>query len=153
MTGSVRLRVSGGSVSDAMAGTAGNNQIPAGWYPTDDGAARYWDGYQWAPNGGPGLDAYPAQAAEAYPMQAAQSTNGIGMAGFILSIAAPFSWSLPSAGWVVWLAGVVLSLVGLSRQPRGFAIAGTIISFVSPLLVILFAVLFVGLFVFPALAG
>ena len=41
-------------------------------------------------------------------------------------------------GWVMWLTGLVGSIVGLFKAPRGKAIAGLIISFID--LIILVAV-------------
>jgi len=58
-------------------------------------------------------------------------TNPIGLTGFILSIVAiVFSW-LPFIGWLCWLVGLVLSIVGLFRRPKGFAIAGLVISLIG----------------------
>ena len=48
------------------------------------------------------------------------SSNGLGLAGFIVSLLGVFCVCLSPIG-------LVLSLVGLSRRPRGFAIAGTVL--------------------------
>ena len=45
-------------------------------------------------------------------------TNGLGLAGFIVSLVGICS------GGVLSPIGLVLSIVGLFREPRGFAIAG-----------------------------
>jgi hypothetical protein len=50
-----------------------------------------------------------------------RETNGLGVAGFILSLLGLFTAGTLS------LIGVILSLVALGRQPRGFAIAGIVI--------------------------
>ena len=62
--------------------------------------------------------------------QSGQS-NGLGTAGFILSlISLIFSW-IPGIGWVVWFLGALFSFIGLFKSPRGMAIAGFIISFID----------------------
>ena len=47
------------------------------------------------------------------------NSNGMGIAGF------------------VWLLGAIFSIVGLFKEPRGFAIAGTVISFIDLILLLL----------------
>ena len=51
--------------------------------------------------------------------------NGFGLAGFIVSIAGLFLCGIPS------LIGMILSLIGLRKEPKGFAVAGTIIGLVG----------------------
>ncbi len=51
--------------------------------------------------------------------------NGFGLAGFIVSIAAIVLCGIPS------MIGVVLSLIGLRKRPKGFAVAGLIIGIVG----------------------
>lgn len=58
-----------------------------------------------------------------------QQKNGLGLAGFILALVALFLDWIPVFGWLLWLLGAVFSTIGLFKQPRGFAIAGFIISF------------------------
>lgn len=50
-----------------------------------------------------------------------QPTNGLGLAGFIVSLVGWLSCGLLSP------VGLILSFCGLFKQPKGFAIAGTII--------------------------
>lgn len=65
-------------------------------------------------------------------------SNGVGVAGFVLSILALlFSWA-PVAGWLIWVVGFILSCVGMFRQPRGLAVAGFIISIIGILLICIF---------------
>lgn len=70
--------------------------------------------------------------------QKAPKKNGIGLAGFILALIALFTDWIPILGWIVWALGAIFSIIGLFKQPRGFAIAGFIISFIG--LIILIAV-------------
>ena len=58
-------------------------------------------------------------------------TNGIGLAGFILAIIALFTDFIPVIGWIVWFLGTLFSFIGMFKKPRGFAIAGLIISFIG----------------------
>ena len=51
-----------------------------------------------------------------------RQSNGIGLAGFIVSIV-----GLVLTCGVLCPIGLILSLVGLRKQPKGFAIAGTVI--------------------------
>ena len=57
--------------------------------------------------------------------------NGLGLAGFIISIvAAATSW-IYIYGWIVWLVGIVLSIIAVFWRPRGFAYWGVIISIIG----------------------
>lgn len=62
-------------------------------------------------------------------------SNGVGLAGFIVSLIG-FVACQP-----LCLLGVILSLVGLGKEPKGFAIAGLIIGLLGSLLTILLIVL------------
>ena len=65
-----------------------------------------------------------AQPMQPYSQSPPQE-NGFGLAGFIVSIAALFLCGIPS------IVGVLLSLIGLRKQPQGFAIAGLILGLVG----------------------
>ena len=54
-----------------------------------------------------------------------------------ISLVALFASVLPVARWIVWVLGLIFSIIGLSKKPRGFAVAGLIISGVSLLLILL----------------
>ena len=64
--------------------------------------------------------------------------NSLGLAGFILAIIALLTGWIPVLGWIVWALGALFSFIGIFKSPRGFAIAGLIISFIG--LIILIAV-------------
>ncbi len=66
-----------------------------------------------------------------------QQTNGIGLAGFIVSLV-----GVASCGALAPI-GLILSLIGLGKQPRGFAIAGTIIGGLGTLFFALFGLVFI----------
>lgn len=72
-----------------------------------------------------------------------QQTNGMGVAGFVLSLVAFFGCTVPYLSGPIWLLGLIFSIIGLNRQPRGLAIAGLIISLVG-IFIILAVLFFVG---------
>ena len=55
--------------------------------------------------------------------------NGLGLAGFIVSLVGLVSCGLLSP------IGVILSIIGLFKEPRGFAIAGLIIGLIGTLFI------------------
>ncbi len=67
-----------------------------------------------------------------------KSSNGIGTAGFVLALIGFFFGLIPIIGSIIeapiWILGVIFSIIGLFGQPKGLAIAGTIISFVDLIL-------------------
>ncbi len=74
-------------------------------------------------------------------------SNSMGLAGLILSILAWFSSCLPIAGSIIWLLGLIFSIIGLFKRPRGTAIAGLVISCIGLILLLFFfgALAFIGL--------
>lgn len=73
------------------------------------------------------------------PQQPPVEKNNIGLTGFILSIVAIVISLIPVVGWLCWLLGLILSVVGLFKKPRGFAIAGLVISLIG--FIIMFLIL------------
>lgn len=69
--------------------------------------------------------------------QVGGKSNGVGTAGFVLSLVALFLGSVPFIGWILWLLGIIFSFAGIFKQPRGLAIAGLVISLIG-IIVILF---------------
>lgn len=68
--------------------------------------------------------------------QPARQSNGMGTAGFVLSlIALILSW-LPGVGWVVWFLGLLLSFIGMFKSPRGLAVTGFIISIIDLIILV-----------------
>jgi hypothetical protein len=68
------------------------------------------------------------------PQPAPQPTNGLGLAGFIVSLVGlvPCGLGCP--------VGLVLSLVALRKEPRGFAIAGAVIGAVGSMMAVVVGV-------------
>ena len=79
-----------------------------------------------------------ANAAQSTQPVAAPSENGLGIAGFILSLIGLVSCGLLSP------LGLVFSFAGMFRRPRGLAIAGLVLGLLGSLWVVI-AVVFIGL--------
>lgn len=60
-----------------------------------------------------------------------KKTNGIGTAGFVLALIAIFLGWVPVLGWILWLLGLIFSIVGIFKEPKGFAIAGLVLSLIG----------------------
>jgi hypothetical protein len=65
-----------------------------------------------------------------------KASNGIGTAGFVLALIAVFLGWIPFLGWIIWLLGLIFSSVGMSRQPKGLAIAGLVLSLIGIVLLL-----------------
>ena len=65
-----------------------------------------------------------------------QSSNGIGIAGFVISLVCIFLCWIPILNFIVWLPGMILSLIGIFKKPRGLAIAGLVISCIIAVIMI-----------------
>lgn len=71
--------------------------------------------------------------------------NSLGTAGFVLALlAVVFCW-VPILDFILWLLGAIFSLVGLFKAPRGLAIAGTVISFIGIIIMVIFFGALIGL--------
>lgn len=49
-----------------------------------------------------------------------------------------FSW-IPVLNWILWILGLIFSIIGVTKKPKGLAIAGLIISFIA--IIVLIAVI------------
>lgn len=81
--------------------------------------------------------------------QSEKKSNGVGLAGFVLALLALFLGWVPILGWILWVLGLILSFVGVFKEPRGMAIAGLVISLIG---IILLLVVFAGIIGGAALA-
>ena len=68
--------------------------------------------------------------------QVERKSNGVGIAGFVLALIAIFLGWVPILGWILWLLGLILSFVGVFKQPRGLAIAGLVVSLIGIILIL-----------------
>ena len=62
------------------------------------------------------------------PQKQVSESNGMGTAGFVLSVVTLFFGWIPVLGWILWIVGLILSCVGLTKEPKGLAITGVAIS-------------------------
>lgn len=58
-------------------------------------------------------------------------SNGLGTAGFITSLLGLLLSWVPILGWILWLVGALLSLIGVFKSPKGLAITGLILSLIT----------------------
>lgn len=65
-----------------------------------------------------------------------KKSNGMGTAGFVLSLIALLLCWIPVLDWILWFLGVIFSFVGVFKSPRGLAIAGLVISFIGIIFII-----------------
>lgn len=68
-------------------------------------------------------------------------TNGMAVAGFVLALLGLLLCWVPVLDWILWVLGVIFSFVGMFRTPKGFAIAGLIISFIGVIILLIFGAL------------
>ncbi len=68
--------------------------------------------------------------------QTEKKSNGVGTAGFVLALIAVFLGWVPVLGWIIWLLGLILSFVGVFKEPKGMAIAGLVISLIGIILLL-----------------
>ncbi|MFV0538308.1 MAG: hypothetical protein ACK5M3_13210 [Dysgonomonas sp.] len=71
--------------------------------------------------------------------QESRQTNGIGTAGFVLALLAIFLFWVPVLDFILWILGLIFSLVGVFRQPKGLAIAGLVLSLIVIILILFVA--------------
>lgn len=70
--------------------------------------------------------------------QPVNESNGVGTAGFIISlISLILSW-VPGVNWGVWFIGFLLSFFGMFSKPRGLAVAGILISLIDLIILVAF---------------
>lgn len=69
-------------------------------------------------------------------------SNGLGTAGFVLALLGLLLCWVPILGWLLWLLGLIFSIIGVCRQPRGMAIAGLVLSCLG--LIVLIAALIIA---------
>ena len=68
--------------------------------------------------------------------------NGMGVAGFVLSLITLFFGWIPFFGWVLWGLSLLFSFIGIFKKPRGLAIAGLVLSIVGLIFIVfLYAIL------------
>lgn len=73
-----------------------------------------------------------------------ESTNGLGLAGFIMSIVGLVLCWVPVIKWMLLLPALILSLIGHKKNSSKLAVLGAIISGIMLIILILSKALFWG---------
>lgn len=73
-----------------------------------------------------------------YVNNAERKSNSMGAAGMIMAIVALFVSWIPILSWIVWMLGLIFSIIGVFKEPRGMAIAGLVISLIGVIIQIVF---------------
>lgn len=63
-------------------------------------------------------------------------TNSIGIVGFVFALIGLFIGYIPFVGWIIVLVGAICSSKGRNKEPKGLAIAGSIISVINIIIMI-----------------
>jgi hypothetical protein len=79
----------------------------------------------------------PQQGQTIIVNQQQPKSNGVGTAGFVLALITVFLGWIPVLGWILWVLGLVLSFVGVFKEPKGLAIAGLVISLIGLILILI----------------
>ena len=74
----------------------------------------------------------------------AAQNNGMGIAGFILALLSLLLCWIPFLNWILWILGLVFSIIGVTKPKKGLAIAGLVLCGVYLILVILAVALVFG---------
>lgn len=70
--------------------------------------------------------------------QQVRSSNSVGTAGFVLALLGLVLCWIPVVNFLLWLLGLILSLIGVFKKPRGLAIAGLLLSSIFVFIIITF---------------
>ncbi|MBC5620786.1 hypothetical protein H8S64_06730 [Butyricimonas sp. NSJ-56] len=65
-----------------------------------------------------------------------RGSNKKGVAGFVLALFGLLIGWVPVLGWILWILGLIFSSLGMSKQPKGLAVAGFVISCIAVIIII-----------------
>lgn len=65
-----------------------------------------------------------------------KKSNGLGTAGFVLALLGVILCWIPVLNWILWLLGLIFSFIGVFKKPKGLAITGLVLSFISIIVII-----------------
>ena len=71
------------------------------------------------------------------PQPVVKQSNGMGVTGFVLALVALILCWVPVLDWILWILGLVFSIIGVFKKPKGLAIAGLAISLACIILIII----------------
>ena len=64
-------------------------------------------------------------------------TNSVGVVGFVFSLLGLFTFYIPLLGWIIVMIGGCCCYYGRKKEPKGLAIAGTVITVINTILLLL----------------
>lgn len=79
----------------------------------------------------------PASTQNVVVLEKGSHSNGCANAGLIMAILGLLLGWIPVVGWIIWLSGFVLCVIGLFKTPRVMAIVGLVITFIDFVLTLL----------------
>lgn len=99
--------------------------------PQQPQAPQYAPQQPQAPQYGPQPQYQQPYQQPQYPQYQPKPVNGLGIAGFVLSLVGIIFFWLPFFDAIVSLIGLVLSGFGMKKKPNGLAIAGLVIGIIA----------------------
>lgn len=70
--------------------------------------------------------------------QTEKKSNGLGVAGFVISLIGIFLCWIPILNFILWILGLLFSFIGLFKAPRGLAITGMVLSLILIIILVMF---------------
>lgn len=89
----------------------------------------------------------PAPPPYGVPYPQPRRSNGVGTAGFVVTLVNMFLGFIPVVNFlcfILWPLGLILSIIGMLKSPRGLAIAGFVLSLLGVIVVLFFFMLGAG---------
>lgn len=89
----------------------------------------------------------PAPPPYGVPYPQPRRSNGIGTAGFVITLVNMLLGFIPVVNFlcfILWPLGLILSIIGMLKSPRGLAIAGFVLSLLGVIVVLFFFMLGAG---------
>ena len=105
------------------------------------------------PNGGqpyfgtPQQPQFAAQTPYGVPYPQPRRSNGIGTAGFVVTLVNMVLGFIPFVNFlciILWPLGLILSIIGMLKSPRGLAIAGFVLSLLGVILLLILLMIGAG---------
>lgn len=72
--------------------------------------------------------------------------NGMGTAGFVLSLLGLLFCWVPFLNILLWILGLIFSIIGVTRKPKGLSIAGIVLSAVTLIVFIICLIVAVAMY-------
>ena len=89
----------------------------------------------------------PAPPPSGVPYPQPRRSNGIGTAGFVVTLVNMVLGFIPFVNFlciILWPLGLILSIIGMLKSPRGLAIAGFVLSLLGVILLLILLMIGAG---------